>query len=144
MLPEVEAYFAVEQERINEWNRWDREFSYGQGQIEDVPDDELPAWSQAGVARELESRKIARASRERRAVALNALKNSSDPLVRFIVTTPWFFEGYFSFVTRVTPLLQALPMTREEVEDFRARNQQWSEIYDRFFEEAERAGVLPK
>ena len=142
MLPEVKAYFE---------NQDGTDAAY----IEDAQvasDNPVPVWRETWNAEEraafyeAETKRAAaqlqarQERRERRAAARELLRNSSDPVVRWLVTDRVLERDYTSYRDEV---LQALPMSREDMEAFGDRRG-WCSDYERMLERAKAANVLPE
>lgn len=142
MIPEVEAYFFAMQNT----DEYDRAVNQAE------TDNPLPRWSvtltdakraeyyAAEGKRQDAMRKADHDWKERQGQALDALKNSNDPLVRWIAQHVGVRGDYRRYVDYV---LRALPMTREELEEF-GEQQGLGSGYRLLVEAAGQAGVLPE
>ncbi|MFI7641955.1 hypothetical protein [Nonomuraea sp. NPDC049400] len=141
MLPEVEAYFnALNGRKLDtERGRVYRDYP--------VPDwdhtmspEKVAEYFKAEDARTAALRALDKAHKEREANAYQDLLKSKDPVVRWLLTDQEIQREYPQFAEVV---LRALPMTREELEDFGER-QGWGAVYGRMLRRAETEGVLPE
>lgn len=139
MLPEVKAFFdafdsqnhRIETERVYDAHpvpEWDHTMS----------PDQVAAYFEAEEKRNAALRELEKANKTRQAEAYQKLVASEDPLVRFLLTDP----EVQAYPRHAQDVLKALPMTREEMEEFGDR-QDWCGEFGRLFKHAERAGVLP-
>jgi hypothetical protein len=143
MLPEVQEFFATQDgsdESYMEQDRIARENPVPMWR-ETWTAEERAAFYEAEEKREMAQLKARQARRERRAASIDVLKNSSDPVVKWLVTDRVIQRDYVSYRDAV---LRALPMTREEIDSFGDR-QGWCGDYARMLDRAEKAGnVLPE
>lgn len=142
MLPEVQEFFA-NQDGSNE--------SYAEDE-RIARENPVPVWRETWNATQRaefyaaeEKRAIAQLKarqdrRERRAAAMDHLRNSDNPVVKWLATDRVIQRDYTSYRDQV---LQALPMTREEIESYGDR-MGWCGDYERMMERAKEAGVLPE
>lgn len=142
MLPEVQAYFDAqdnsnaayeEDERIareNPVSMWRESWNA----------EERATFYAAEEKRALAQLKARQERRERRAAAMDHLRNSDNPVVKWLATDRVVQRDYISYRDQV---LQNLPMTREQIDGFGDR-QGWCGDYARMLERAEKAGVLPE
>jgi hypothetical protein len=141
MLPEVEKYYDAVSDSDDNWAL----------KQEAGRQNPVPTWSPSLVKekrdeyfaaverREAALRALDREQKEREATALEGLVASDNPLVRWIATTEEVMNNYSSHAKSV---LCALPMTREEIDDFGDVNG-WCGEYREFLRMAEAASVLP-
>lgn len=140
MLPEVKAFFdafdsenhRIETERVYRAHpvpEWDHTMT----------PEQVAAYFEAEEKRNTALRELDKAHKIRQAEAYQKLVASEDPLVRFLVTDP----EVQAYPRHAEAVLKALPMTREEMEEFGDR-QDWCSEFGRLFKHAERAGVLPE
>ncbi|GAA2216445.1 hypothetical protein GCM10009850_119140 [Nonomuraea monospora] len=133
MLPEVKAYYDAldEREHSRELNRvraahpvpaWDPTMAPV----------EVAAYFEADNQLQAALRELAHAHKHARSEAYQKLIGLDDPLVRFLLTDP----EVQAFPSYVAVVLKALPMPREELEDFGERRD-WCQRYGRLFERAE-------
>lgn len=141
MLPEVEAYYAAQDSDkfADEWDRVSRE--------NPVPDwnhtmspEQVTAYFAAEEKRNAAMRALDRAHKEKQASAYQGLVKSKDPMVRFLITDRLIQSKY---PLHAEDVLKALPMTREEVEEF-GESKGWCGEYEQLLRRAEKAGVLPE
>lgn len=142
MLPEV-AEFLRNNEGSDE---------FYQAQDQAIRNNPLPRWRDTMTAeeraeyyaaektREMALLELKQAQREKKFVALDALKGHENPMIKWLVTDRVIGRDYTSFRDTV---LRNLPMTREEIDAF-GDKQGWCGDYARMLERAERAGVLPE
>jgi hypothetical protein len=74
--------------------------------------------------------------RRANAEAWNALKESSDPLVK------WIAENCGDHRPEATQVLSVLPATADELDEL-AGDRDWCGVWDQFRDSAEQAGVMP-
>lgn len=141
MLPEIQMFFEANENTDEYYTK----------QNEIMRDHPVPRWSDnltaeerakfyaAEEARDMALLKHKQQMREQRIVTLEALKNHSDPVVRWLVTDRTIQRDYTGYRDAV---LKALPMTREEIDAF-GDKQGWCGEYNTMLQRAERAGVLP-
>lgn len=141
MLPEIEEYFKV--------NEDSNEYYHGQAQITDA--NPVPRWSDRFTAEERtayyaadKKRQAAlldfkHECRENKFAARDALKNHSDPMVKWLVSDRIIERDYPNYRDTV---LRNLPMTREEVDSF-GDQQGWCGEYAVMLQRAAKAGALP-
>lgn len=143
MLPEVEEFFKynedsddtyAEEAQINAANpvpRWDEKWNAEQ----------RAEFYAAEEKRSLAVLRARQARREKRAAAYDSLRNSTDPVVRWLATDRILARDYPDYRNQV---LRALPMNREEIDSF-GDVRGWCSDYTRMLERAEKAGnVLPE
>ncbi|HEX4815358.1 MAG TPA: hypothetical protein VFV66_21660 [Nonomuraea sp.] len=137
MLPEVQAYYdalndpnhRMEVNRIRLARReWDPTMS----------PDQVAAYFEAEDQREATLRELERAHQRKQAEAYQKLLASEDSLVRFLASDP----EVRAYPQHAETVLRALPMSREEMEEFGDR-QEWCHEYRRLLQRADEAGVLP-
>ncbi|MGR6924612.1 hypothetical protein ACU635_61065 [[Actinomadura] parvosata] len=139
MLPEVKAYYdalddrnhRIEADRVRAAHPvpdWDHTMS----------PDQVAAYFEAEDRQNTALRELERARKQTQADAYRELLASENPLVRFLVTDP----EVQAYPRHAEIALKALPMTREEMEEFGERHD-WCHEYGRLLERAEAAGVLP-
>ncbi|MGI5274201.1 hypothetical protein ACQEUU_34050 [Nonomuraea sp. CA-218870] len=140
MLPEVKAFFDAIDDR-NLHIETDRVY-----RAHPVPDwdhtmspDQVAAYSEAQDKRDAALREVEKAYKTRHAEAHQKLAASEDPLLRFLLTDP----EVKAYPQHVHDVLKALPMSREEMEEFGER-QGWCREFERLFKRADEAGVLPE
>ncbi|MGP3921402.1 hypothetical protein [Nonomuraea sp. 10N515B] len=139
MLPEVKAYYDAIDSR-NHRTETDRVYH-----AHPVPEwdhtmspDQVAAYFEAEDKQNAALRELAKAHKTKQAEAYQNLVASEDPLVRFLATDPEVRR----YPQHADAVLKALPMSREEMEEFGDR-QDWCGEYGRLFKRAEKAGVLP-
>ncbi|MDP4510325.1 hypothetical protein [Nonomuraea turcica] len=139
MLPEVKAYFDAIDSR-NHRTETDRVYRAHPVPAWDhtVSPDQIAAYFEAEDKHNAALRELAQAHKKKQAEAYQKLIASEDPLVRFLATDP----EVKSYPEHAEAVLKALPMSREEMEEFGDR-QAWCGEYRRLFRRAEKAGVLP-
>ncbi|MEU4575998.1 hypothetical protein [Nonomuraea sp. NPDC023979] len=139
MLPEVQAYYdaissreyRIETDRVYrahpvpEWNPT-------------MTPEQVTAYFEADDARKAALHDLEKTFKRKQAEAYQKLVTSADPLVRFLVTDP----EVQAYPDHARIALQALPMSREEMEEFGDR-QDWCREFQRLLRRAEEAGVLP-
>lgn len=142
MLPEVQAFFDAqdgsnaayeEDERIARENpvaMWRETWNA----------EERATFYAAEEKRAIAQLKARQERRERRAAAMDHLRNSDNPVIKWLATDRVIQRDYISYRDQV---LQALPMTREQIEAYGDR-QGWCGDYERMMERAREAGVLPE
>jgi hypothetical protein len=143
LLPEVEEW-------VNAHNDYDREYETRQQKMYD--ENPVPRWSNSWTAEQRAAyyeadakRKAAETEfehykRERKAVALDKLKNSDDKMISWLMNHREINRDYTGYRDNV---LKALPMTREEIDTFGDQNG-WCGDYGHFLAIAADAGVLPE
>lgn len=142
LLPEIEEYFAAENDYDPEYER----------RLEEVyRNNPVPRWSnswnaeeraayyEADAKRKAAELELQHYKRERKAVALEKLKNSDDKLINWLMNDRNINRNYTGHRDVV---LKALPLTREEMESF-GDGQGWCGEYAQLLAEADQAGVLP-
>ncbi|MEU8249099.1 hypothetical protein [Nonomuraea sp. NPDC048916] len=140
MLPEVKAFFdaidsrnhRIETDRVYRAHpvpAWDHTMS----------PDQVASYFEAEDKQNAVLRELARAHKRKQAEAYQKLIASEDPLVRFLVTDP----AVQRYPQHAEAALKALPMSREEMEEFGA-SQHWCDEYERLLKRADEAGVLPE
>jgi hypothetical protein len=141
MLPEVKEYYDTAQGG-NEWYRTEERVQN---------ENPVPMWRESFSAEERatyyaaeEKRSLAVVKahneiRERHALAREALRNSDNKVVKWLMTDRVLQRDYTGYRDEV---LKALPMDRAEIDEFGDRKG-WCGDYARMLERAERAGVLP-
>jgi hypothetical protein len=140
MLPEVQAYVnSLEADIYAEERAVEREFTVPRWSVS-LSKEEREEYYEAVEKRDVAMRELRRERLEREATAFEGLANSDNPMVRWIATTDEVWNDYRSYADRV---LQALPMTREEIDDF-GNAKGWCGEYGRLLRMAEAAGVLPE
>lgn len=142
MLPEVEAYFAVmgdNDDNYNAMRQAERDNPVPNWSVS-LSKEERDAYYAADNKRQAAVRKVNHDWKERQAQALQGLYKSENALVSWIGKNSAARREYPQHVDEV---LKALPMTREEMEEF-GELKGWCSEYNRFLRLAERAGVLPE
>jgi FAD/FMN-containing dehydrogenase len=142
MLPEVAEFFANQDgsdQSYEEEQRIARENPVPMWR-ETWNEEERKAFYEAETKREMAVLKARHERRERRSRSRDLLRNSSDPVVRWLATDRVIQRDYQGYRDQV---LQNLPMTREEIDTFGDR-QGWCGDYERMLERAKEAGVLPE
>ncbi|WP_433259258.1 hypothetical protein ACQPYK_49655 (plasmid) [Streptosporangium sp. CA-135522] len=140
MLPEVKAYFNAIRDRNH-----DRELDrvYREHPIpawdHTMPPDQIEAYFEAEDKQKAALYALESAHKKKQADAYQDLMKSESALVRFLLTDP----EVRSYPRHAEDVLKALPMTREEMEDF-GNQQGWCSEFGRLLERAEKAGVLPE
>ncbi|MDA0637152.1 hypothetical protein OUY22_27440 [Nonomuraea sp. MCN248] len=140
MLPEVKAFFdAIDDQNL----RIETDRVYRAHPVPDwdhtMAPDQVEAYFEAEDKRNAAVRELEKAHKAKQAEAYQKLAASEDPLVRFLLTDP----EVRAYPQHVHVVLRALPMSREEMEEFGDR-QEWCHEFGRLFKHAERAGVLPE
>ncbi|MFG1949324.1 hypothetical protein [Nonomuraea sp. NPDC048826] len=140
MLPEVQAFFdAIDDRNLRiETDRVDRAHPVPHWDHTMSPD-QIAAYFEAEDQRNTALRELDKANKTRQAEAYQKLAASEDPLVRFLLTDP----EVQAYPQHVHVVLRALPMSREEMEEFGDR-QDWCREFERLFRRADQAGVLPE
>ncbi|MFI6713489.1 hypothetical protein ACIBF7_44175 [Nonomuraea sp. NPDC050478] len=101
--------------------------------------DQVAAYFEAQDKRDAALREVEKADKTKQAEAYQKLAASEDPLVRFLLTDP----EVQAYPRHAEDVLKALPMSREEMEEFGER-QEWCREFERLFRRADEAGVLPE
>ncbi|MFF0250335.1 hypothetical protein ACWEU6_12845 [Streptosporangium sandarakinum] len=139
MLPEVKAYFdAIDNQNLqSEINRvyqahpvpsWDHT----------MPLDQFNAYLEAKDKRDAALREVKNAHKAKQVEAYQKLLAHEDPLVRFLLTDP----EVRAYPGHAEDVLKALPMSREEMEEFGSQNS-WCGEFERLLRRADEGGVLP-
>lgn len=143
MLPEIELYFKS----VNNYDTGYETARYNAERENPVPrfrkdftEEELAAYFEADEKRQAAYAKIERERKETQVRSWRALTEHSDPLIKWLTTNR---EINRDFRSHRDTVLQNLPMTREEMEEF-GDQQGWCGDYGMFLEQAEQAGVLPE
>ncbi|GAA3306001.1 hypothetical protein [Nonomuraea dietziae] len=140
MLPEVKAYFDAIRDRSYhiEHDRVYREHPVPAWD-HTMPPDQIEAYFEAEGKRTAALQALESAHKKKQADAYQDLMKSESALVRFLLTDP----EVRSYSDHAEVVLKALPMTREEMEDF-GNQRGWCSEFGRLLERAEKAGVLPE
>ena len=141
MLPEVEEFFKTGTDSNEYYNEQARISNAHPVPLwrESWNEEERAKFYEADKARKIALMEFEHEWRERRSKALDALKNHSDPVVKWLATDRVIQRDYTGYRDQV---LKSLPMNREQMDSFGDR-QGWCGDYARMLERAERAGVLP-
>ncbi|MGP4104926.1 hypothetical protein [Nonomuraea sp. KM90] len=143
MLPEIEAYFAGLDEAQKTYDL-DRHRARAENPVPEwragMSPEEDKAFIEAEDRRTRALSAVRKAYQDKRDQAFQNLATSDNPQVRFIAADPEISRG--SYRQEAEAVLRALPLSREDLEAFGV-NQGWCDTYERFFERADEAGVLP-
>lgn len=142
MLPEVQAYFDNQDGSNASYEEDERVARENPVPVwrETWNSEQRAAFYAAEEKRAIAQLKARQERRERRAAAMDHLRNSDNPVVKWLATDRVIQRDYTSYRDQV---LQALPMTREQIEAYGDR-QGWCGDYERMMERAKEAGVLPE
>lgn len=141
MLPEIAAYFSAME---------DDNYYGDRRQVQE--DNEVPDWSATDTPEEraeyyAASQRLSAAllqldhdAKERQALALDGLRESSDPFVQWVSTSQRWYGGYREHIQII---LRAWPLSRTGLDDLRDMHG-WCSDYNSFIGDALRAGVCPE
>ncbi|MEV0238299.1 hypothetical protein [Nonomuraea sp. NPDC050786] len=139
MLPEVKAFFDAIDSRNN---RIETDRVYRAHPVPDwdhtMSPEQVAAYFEAENKRNAALLEVEQTHKKKQAEAYQKLIASEDPLVRFLATDP----EVQAYPQHAHVVLKALPMSREEMEEFGDRRD-WCGEFGRLFKRAEEAGVLP-
>lgn len=140
MLPEVKAYFDAigDKDYRRQINRIDRTHPIPTWDHTLAPE-QVTAYFEAEANRNTALRELETARKKKQSEAYQSLMTSQDPLVRWLISDPEVRH----YPEHAHIALKALPMTREEMEEF-GDNRSWCSEFRRLFQRAAAAGVLPE
>lgn len=142
MLPEIEEYFKHQEDSHEYYEELDRlQTSYPLPRWRrEMSPEERQEYYTAERAREIAFLDFKQEYREKSYEYRDALKNHSDPMIKWLFSDPVLERNFRSYRDTVA---RHLPMSREEIDNF-GDEQGWCSDYGRMLDRAREANVLPE